>query len=162
MTASERSRVRNSILTLLLLFTPERALFCSNASYLFEVVSSRLALGRCSFFVMGWTDGKGRRQGPQRRTPRTIPCGAVPPPRQNATTKQKLTLSPQNAQNNAAEAREVISDLRYECKQESEKQGEPHNPFQRLKKENRQPKGGMGGRYTATTQGFFKERGVWC
>ena len=31
------------------------------------------------------------------------------------------------------------------------------------KKENRQPpKGGMGGRYTATTQGLFKERGVWC
>ena len=26
----------------------------------------------------------------------------------------------------------------------------------RRKKENRQPKGGMGGRYTATTQGFFK------
>ena len=52
-TASERSRVRNSILTLILLFTPERALFCSNASYLFEVVSSRLALGRCSFFVTG-------------------------------------------------------------------------------------------------------------
>ena len=27
---------------------------------------------------------------------------------------------------------------------------------------NRQPKGGMGGRYTAATQGFFKEKGVWC
>ena len=52
-TASERSRVRNSILTLILLFTPERALFCSNASYVFELVSSRLALGRCSFFVTG-------------------------------------------------------------------------------------------------------------
>ena len=30
------------------------------------------------------------------------------------------------------------------------------------KKENRRPKGGMGGRYTATTQGFFKKGGVWC
>jgi len=30
------------------------------------------------------------------------------------------------------------------------------------KKENTQPKGGMGGRHTATTQGFFKERSVWC
>ena len=36
------------------------------------------------------------------------------------------------------------------------------SPGPKRKKENRQPKGGMGGRYTATTQGFFKEKGVWC
>ena len=35
-------------------------------------------------------------------------------------------------------------------------------PSLKRKKEKRQPKGGMGGRYTATTQGLFKERGVWC
>ena len=33
--------------------------------------------------------------------------------------------------------------------------------WEEKEKEKRQPKGGMGGRYTATTQGF-KERRVWC
>jgi len=47
--------------TLIFLFTPGRAQFCPDASYVFELVSSRLALGVCSFFVTGeYCEREGR------------------------------------------------------------------------------------------------------